>query len=256
MIPYHLVDGAGTPVVLVNSLGATLAMWAPQVGPLTERFRLVRFDTRGHGGTIAEPGDWTVGDLADDVADLLDGVGAERAHVVGISLGGAIAMTMALHHPDRVGRLVLMSTAPKLGTIEGWHERATTVKAEGCEALADATMGRWFTPRFHAAHPKVVAEFRKQFAACDAEGYASCCEALARFDLRGRLGAIEAETLVVYGTEDETISRDDAEGIAAEIGHAEVMAVEGAKHLVSAERPDVVNARLVDFLQSQVRPGA
>lgn len=248
MIPYHLVDGSGDAVVLINSLGATLDMWAPQVGPLTERFKVVRFDTRGHGGTNAEPGDWTVGDLADDVADLLDGVGIERAHVVGISLGGAIAMTTALRHADRVDRLVLMSTAPKLGTIESWHERARTVKEEGCEVLADAAMGRWFSPRFHAERPEVVAEFRERFAECDPEGYASCCEAIARFDLRGRLGEIKAETLVMYGTEDETISAADAEGIADEIDGAEVLAVEGAKHLVSVELPETVNARLIEFL--------
>ncbi|WP_026928799.1 3-oxoadipate enol-lactonase [Glycomyces tenuis] len=249
MIPYHLVDGTGEPVVLLNSLGATLDMWKPQVEPLGEEFRLVRFDIRGHGGTNAESGDWNVGDLADDVADMLDGLGVERAHMVGISLGGAIAMTMAVRHPGRVDRLVLMSTAPKLGTIEGWHERARTVKAEGCEAVADAAMDRWFSPHFHAAHPKVVAEFRERFAGCDAEGYASCCEAIAKFDLREQLDAIEAETLVVYGTDDETISRADAEGIAAEIDGAEVLAVDGAKHLVSAERPDLVNERLIGFLR-------
>ncbi len=248
MIPHHLIDGEGTPVVLINALGATLDMWAPQVDPLAERFRLVRFDTRGHGGTTAEAGDWTVGDLAEDVTDLLDGIGADRAHMVGASLGGAIAMTAALRHPDRIDRLVLMSTAPKLGTIASWHERARTVKAEGCEALADATMSRWFSPRFHAEHPEIVAGFRERFAACDAEGYASCCEALAKFDLRGRLGGIEARTLVVYGTEDEAIAPVDAEGIAEEIADAEIMAVEGARHLVSAERPGVVNERLVEFL--------
>lgn len=248
MIPYHLVDGAGTPVVLINALGTTLDMWAPQVDPLAEHFRLVRFDTRGHGGTAAEAGDWTVGDLAEDVTDLLEGIGADRAHVVGASLGGAIAMTMALRHPDRVDRLVLMGTAPKLGTIASWHERARTVKAEGCEALADATMGRWFSPRFHTEHPETVAEFRERFVACDADGYASCCEALAKFDLRGRLDGIGAQTLVVYGTEDETVAPADAEDIAEEIAGAELMAVEGAKHLVSAERPGVVNERLIEFL--------
>lgn len=248
MIPYHLVDGAGTPVVLLNSLGATLDMWEPQVGPLAERFRVVRFDIRGHGGTNAESGDWTVGDLADDVADMLDGLGVERAHLVGISLGGAIAMTMALRHPGRVDRLALMSTAPKLGTVESWHARARTVRSNGCETIADAAMERWFSSYFHAAHPKVVARFREHFAACDAEGYASCCEALARFDVRDRLDAIAAETLVVHGTDDETVSRADAEGLAEGIGGAEIMAVEDARHLVSAECPDIVNERLIGFL--------
>jgi 3-oxoadipate enol-lactonase len=248
MIPYHVVDGGGAPVVLIHSLGATLQMWEPQVEPLAERFRLIRFDLRGHGGTNAEPGDWTVGDLADDVADLLEGVGAERAHLVGISLGGAVAMTAALRYPERVDRLVLMGTAPKLGTIESWHERAVAVKAEGCEPLAEATMRRWFSPRFRDERPEVVAAVRERFAACDPEGYASCCEALAKFDLRGRLGGIEAETLVVHGTEDEVVSADDAEGMAEAIGGAGLMAVEGAKHLVSVERADAVNERLIEFL--------
>ncbi|MCH7229588.1 alpha/beta fold hydrolase [Glycomyces sp. L485] len=248
MIPYHLVDGTGDPVVLINSLGGTLDMWKPQVGPLTERFRVVRFDTRGHGATHAEPGEWSMDDFADDVADLLVGLGIERAHLVGISLGGAIAMTTALRHPGRVGRLVLLSTAPKLGTVESWHERTAKVKAEGCGSIADATMNRWFTPGFHAEHPEVVAEFREHFAACDAEGYASCCDAIAKYDLRGRLSPIDTGALVMYGTLDEVTTASDAEAIASEIALTEVVEVEGAQHLISTEQADFVNRRIIDFL--------
>ncbi|WP_460498904.1 3-oxoadipate enol-lactonase [Glycomyces tarimensis] len=248
MIPYHLVDGAGEPVVLINSLGGTLDMWAPQVPPLTERFRVVRFDVRGHGGTKPDSGEWTIDDLADDVADLLDGLGIDRAHLVGISMGGAIAMTTALRHPDRVGRVVLMATAPKLGTPESWHERAAKVRAEGCEAIADATMGRWFTPEFHAEKPEVVAAFRERLVGCDPEGYACCCEALARYDLRGRLGEIDTKALVMYGSGDEVTNETDAQTIASEIALTEVVRVEGAKHMISTEQADFVNRHLVEFL--------
>lgn len=249
MIPHHVVDGSGETVVLINSLGATLDMWEPQVEPLGERFRLVRFDTRGHGGTTTlDPGDWTVDDFTDDLAELLDFLGADRAHLVGISLGGAIAMSAALRHPDRIGRLVLMSAAPKYGTVESWNERAATVRAEGCGAIADAAMGRWFTGDFHASHPEVVAAFRERFAACDRHGYAACCDALARLDLRGELGGIDAETLVVYGTADEVTTGADAEAIVAEIHRARITAVEGAKHLLTTERAGFVNRLLIDFL--------
>lgn len=248
MIPHHVVDGSGDAVVLINSLGATLEMWEPQVGPLSERFRVVRLDTRGHGRTVPEGGDWTVEDFADDVVGLLDHLDIERAHLAGISLGGAIAMTAALRRPERVGRLVLMSTAPKLGTVEGWHARAATVRAEGCEAIADATMARWFTEAFHATYPEVVAAFRERFAAGDREGYATCCEAIALLDLRGRLGAIGAEALVVHGTEDEVTTDVDARSIAAEIGSTRISEIKGAKHLLSTEYSGLVNRLLLEFL--------
>ncbi|WP_460540160.1 alpha/beta fold hydrolase [Glycomyces halotolerans] len=243
------MDGSGGAVVLIGSLGATLDMWEPQVGPLSQRFRVVRFDTRGHGGSSTiGAGEWSVDDFADDVAELLDFVGAERAHLVGISLGGAIAMNTALRHPDRVRRMVLMSTAPKLGTAESWHERAAKVRAEGCGAIADGAMERWFTADFRDHWPDVVADFRERFAGCDPEGYAVCCEALARFDLRGRLGGIDAETLALYGTLDEVTTGDDAQAIVSELDRGEVVAVEGAKHLISTEQAGFVNRVLLDFL--------
>ncbi|GAB4003875.1 hypothetical protein GCM10029992_47250 [Glycomyces albus] len=177
--------------------------------------------------TPAPLGEWTVDDLADDITDLLDGLGVERAHVVGISLGGATAMRLAVRNPDRVGRLVLVSAAPRFGTPEAWRERAATVLETGTAALADATMDRWFSPAFRSERPEVVAEFREAFEACDARGYAACCGVLERLDLDDQTERIAAPTLVVGGGDDPSTTADDAAALAARIPGAELKVYKG-----------------------------
>ena len=251
MIPSHSVTGSGEPVVLVNSLGAVREMWNPQVEALSAHFKVVRFDTRGHGATQSPPGKWTVDDLADDVVDLLDGLGIERAHLVGISLGGATAMRLSVRDPERVGRLAVVSAAPRFGTPESWRERAAAVRESGTAALADATMTRWFSPGFRAERPEVVARFREAFGACDTEGYAACCGVLERLDLGDQIERIAAPTLVVGGGDDPSTTADDARALAARIPGARVQVLDQARHLLTAEVPDQFNAALLDFLQER-----
>ncbi|WP_168801602.1 3-oxoadipate enol-lactonase [Glycomyces buryatensis] len=250
MIPHHVTDGDGETVVLINSLGTTIDMWEPQVGPLSERFRVVRFDTRGHGRTPTPPGEWTVDDLAGDIIDLLDHLGARNAHLVGVSLGGATAMALAEHYPDRVGRLALISAATRIGTYDSWRDRATTVRANGCQAVSAGAMDRWFSPAFHRSHPETVAAFRERFDACDPEGYAGCCDAIGRMDLSGALGHVTAETLIVVGTDDEVTTVADARFLAEGIRGSRLVPVPGGKHLLTAEFADLTNRLLVDFLTS------
>ncbi|MCD0447557.1 3-oxoadipate enol-lactonase [Glycomyces sp. A-F 0318] len=255
MIPHHVTDGDGPAVVLLNSLGTTLHMWQPQVIPLKERFRLVRFDARGHGRTPRTAGALTVDDLADDVADLLDHLGVARAHLVGASLGGAIAMRLAVREPDRVNRLVLVSTAAKIGTPEGWRARAEAVRAGGCAAVSGPAMSRWFSEAFLADQPDTVAAFRDRFDACDAEGYAACCEAIGGMDLRDQVHRIGAPALVVAGADDEVTTVADAAFLDERIPGARTVLAEGAKHLLTAERADWANRILVEFLDGDPATG-
>src|SRR4051812_26871087 len=158
MIPHHLVSGPEDAPVLVlsNSLGSTLAMWDPQAPALAERFRLVRYDIRGHGGSETLPGPYTLDEVGADLIELLDQLQVERAHVAGLSLGGMTGMWLGINAPDRLDRLVLLCTSAKLGPPETWSERAATVRAEGTQAIAEAGVGRWLTEGFRNAHPDVA----------------------------------------------------------------------------------------------------
>jgi 3-oxoadipate enol-lactonase len=243
----HRVDGPvdGPVVVLSNSLGTDITMWDPQVPALAERFRVVRYDTRGHGGSPVPAADLTIADLGTDLLGLLDDLGAERASLAGVSLGGMIAMWAASEAPQRVERLVLCSTSPQLGSPEMWDERVRTVRAGGTAALADATMQRWFTP---AADPATVARFRAMLSATPAAGYAACCAAIRDMDLRERLPRITARTLVLAATDDPTTPPEHAERIVAGIPDARLRLVERAAHLANVERASQVTSAMLEHL--------
>ena len=182
---FHIVDepsshqGDVSTVLLLGSLGSTLAMWDGQAAALGRRYRVVRADLRGHGRSPAPTGPYGIGDLGADVLALLDRLGVERSHVCGLSLGGMIAMWVASHAPERIGRLVLMCTSARLEPTQAWSDRARMVRAGGMEAVADAVVGRWFTSGFAASHRDLVARMRTMIASTPPEGYAGCCEAIA-----------------------------------------------------------------------------
>jgi 3-oxoadipate enol-lactonase len=180
VVPSYRIDGPdGAPLlVLANSLGTTSAMWEPQLRLLTGWFRVLRYEHRGHGGTSVPPGPYTIEQLGDDVLDLLDAVREPRASLCGLSLGGMVAMWLAAHAPERVERLVLCCTAPRLPPAELWAERAATVRQSGPQVLLDALMGRWFTPGFAARRPELARLVAGMLGTVDAEGYAGCCEAI------------------------------------------------------------------------------
>src|SRR5215218_8592486 len=161
---YDLTGPEGAPAVAFsNSIGTTLEMWDRQVSALSDRYRCLRYATRGHGRSPVVDRSVTIEDLADDLAGLLDALGIEQAHIVGLSLGGMTAQAFGVHHPERAQSLVLMATSAYLP--HGWDERAATVRAHGMAAIVDAVLARWFTPAFAAAHPQVVAPMRERFLA-------------------------------------------------------------------------------------------
>jgi 3-oxoadipate enol-lactonase len=236
-------------VVLSNSLGATRAMWDPQLPALAERYRVVSYDTRGHGASPAPAGPYTLDDLVDDVLALLDRVGAERAHVVGLSLGGMTALRLAAREPQRVHRLAVLCSSAKTEP-QGFLDRAAAVRADGTAPIAEAVVSRWLTPPYAAAHPDLVARLQAMVVGCDDEGYAACAEVVAGIDLRDDLGRITAPTLVVSGAEDRALPPAHQQAIADGIGGAELLTVSPGAHLANLEQPLQVSGALLGHLDA------
>ena len=246
---YDLTGPADAPVVVFsNSLGTTLEMWDAQVRALSNRFRCLRYDSRGHGRSQVRDEPFSIDDLADDCAGLLEALGIGQAHMVGLSLGGMTGQALAVRHPDRVASLVLMATAAHLPPPENWDQRARIVREQGMGALVDMVMQRWFTADTVALAPERVKPVRDRFASLDPRGYAMTCLAIRDMDLRGRIGAIRVPTLVVAGEDDPATPIEMAEEIASLIPGAELTVVPEAAHLIAVEQPDVVNLLLESFL--------
>ena len=242
----YTVDGAADAPVLVlsNSLGATRGMWDPQVPALAERFRVVTYDTRGHGQSPTPPGPYTLDDLVDDLVALLDEVGADRAHVAGLSLGGMTAMRLAAREPARVHRLALLCTSAKADP-QGFLDRAAAARTGGTAPLAPAVVSRWLTPGYAAEHPDLVARLESMIATADDEGYAACCEVVAALDLREDLARISAPTLVISGWEDPALPPPHQQLIADGIAGAELLTVSPGAHLANLEQPLQVTGALL-----------
>ncbi len=236
---YDETGPADAPVVVFsNSLGTTLEMWDAQVPALAGRWRVLRYDTRGHGRSPATGGSVTIETLADDLAGLLAALDIERAHVVGLSLGGIIAQALAIRHPRRVESLVLMATAPMLPPPENWEARANIVREKGMGAIADAVLARWFTPATAADPTPPVQDCKRRFRLIDANGYADCCLAIRDADLRAGLASIRVPTLVVAGSDDPVTTVEMGEDLARAIAGAgfEVVAERGPSHRRGAAR--------------------
>jgi 3-oxoadipate enol-lactonase len=235
-------------VVLGNSLGSTLAMWDAVAGMLATRFRVVRYDLRGHGESRTPPGPYAIDDLGSDLVGVLDDLGLERVHLVGTSIGGMAALWVAANAPHRVDRLVAVGTSARLGPAQGWIDRAANVLSAGTAAVADAVLPRWVTPGFAASRPEEMERYRAMFDAADPAGYAGCCLAIAGMDLVDSLDRITAPTLVVVGSDDPATPPEHAELLAARIPDARLATIEGAAHLPSIERPDELVRLVLDHL--------
>ncbi|PRY49967.1 3-oxoadipate enol-lactonase [Geodermatophilus tzadiensis] len=236
-------------VVLSNSLGATRGMWDPQVPALAERYRVVTYDTRGHGESSSPAGPYSLDDLVDDVVALLDRLGARRAHVAGLSLGGMTALRLAAREPDRVGRLAVLASSAKPDP-QGFLDRAVAARSGGTAPLAPTVVQRWLTPAYAAAHPELVARLEAMIVAADDEGYALCCEVVAAVDLREDLARITAPTLVVSGAEDPALPPPHQQLIADGIAGASLVSVSPGAHLPNLEQPLEVTGALLGHLDA------
>jgi 3-oxoadipate enol-lactonase len=233
---HYADDGPSDAPVLMfaGSLGATLAMWEPQL-TLAGRFRVIRIDHRGHGGSPVPPGPYAMPDLAADVLALLDDLGLARVAFCGLSLGGMVGMYLGSEHPERLTSLTLCCTTAHFADRGPWDERIAAVEAGGTAGIADAVVSRWFTPAWAAAHPDVVAALRNQIAGTPDAGYVGCCRAIAAWDHRARLPAVAVPTLVIGGADDPSTPVDPhAHTLADNIPGARLEILPGA-HLATIE---------------------
>ncbi|MCB1502677.1 MAG: 3-oxoadipate enol-lactonase [Bauldia sp.] len=245
---YDLRGPDDAPVIAFgHSIGATLEMWDAQVEAFAGRYRCLRWDARGHGRSEVVPTPATVDDLADDLAGLLDALSIRTAHIAGLSLGGMTGQAFALRHRDRLERLALIATSAEMDKA-AWRERIATVTAKGYAPFIDEVMvPRWFTPRFAAAHPDVVAGFRQRMMANDIAGYAACANVIATLDLLPRISGITAPTIIIVGAEDPSTPIAMSEEIRRLVPHAEMVIIPDAAHIVAVEQADLLNAYLEFF---------
>jgi 3-oxoadipate enol-lactonase len=234
-------------LVLSNSLGTTAQMWAPQLDALSRHYRVVRYDTRGHGASIAPSGEYTLEMLGRDVLAVLNALDIERAHFCGISMGGLTGQWLGVHARERIDKLIVANTAARIGSLQGWSERAALVRARGLAEVADGAAGRWFTANFIERQPEVVARLTDRLRGTPADGYAGCCDALSTADVRHEIGTIAAPMLVIAGRYDPVTTVDDARFIAERVPGARMTTLD-ASHLSNVEAVEAFNASMLGFL--------
>jgi 3-oxoadipate enol-lactonase len=247
---HHEIAGPPeAPVLLMGgSLGTTLGMWEWQL-PLAARLRLVRFDHRGHGRSPVPTGPYEIGDLGRDVLELMDALGLERASYCGLSLGGMVGMWLGANAPERIDRLVLMCTLPYMPPASMWQERARVVRGAGSvEPIADAVLERWLTSDFARTHPEARASLRRMLVETSPDGYAECCGAIGRMDLRADLSLIGAPTLVISGADDPSTPPGQMQLIADSVPSADHETVGPAAHLASVAQPEIVNELILEHV--------
>jgi 3-oxoadipate enol-lactonase / 4-carboxymuconolactone decarboxylase len=235
-------------VVFAHSVGCTLDIWDAQFAALSDRYRLIRYDLRSHGRSQAVKAEIEIEDLAEDLLGLLDALALDRVHLVGLSIGGMLGQAFALSHPERLNSLTLVSTTAYFPPLEFWLDRSKTVRSKGMASVANLVIPRWFTEPFRQREPDVVAGFRRWFVDTDATGYARCCEAIGRMDLRERIGAIATPTLIIVGAEDPATPPAMAEDLRQRIRGSEMVVISDASHIISVERPEAVTAQIAAFL--------
>lgn len=242
----RLGRGAGPRIVFANSLGTDLAIWDDIADELGGDFDLLFYDKRGHG--LSEVALGGIADHAGDLVGLLDHVGWGSATVCGLSVGGLIAMDMAVRAPERVEKLVLMDTAARIGTPEAWNARIDAVLKKGVAAIGDQIMERWFSPVYRDAEPDAFAGWQRMLERTPATGYADTCVALRDADLTEAIGGILAPTLVIAGAEDLSTPPELIAATARRIPAAAFRTIAGAGHLPCIERPGEVASLLREFL--------
>lgn len=248
-VHYDLRGPEGAPVVLfANSIGTSFHIWDAQAVLLAERYRVLRYDMRGHGLSGVTPAPYSMDRLADDALALLDALGIGRAHVCGLSIGGMMAQRLAAKAPQRVGALVLCDTASLIGPPSVWEDRIAAIRAGGLSSIAQGVMARWFTERFRAERPEQVSGFVAMLSRTTDEGYIGCASAIRDADLRDDAARIASPTLVLVGDQDLATPPSLARELAEAIPGARFAVIADAAHIPCVEQAEALTAQLLDFL--------
>jgi len=250
-VNYTLDGPASAPVAtLSHSLATDLSMWDPQMKALTARYRVLRYDTRGHGGTEAPAAAYTLDQLADDARALLQALGIPKTHWIGLSMGGMIGQTLALKSPELFLSLSLCDTSSRIPAEAKplWQERIKTAQTQGMEPLVEGTIARWFTAPFREQHKDVVDPVRAMIRRTPPQGYAGCCHAISALDLTDRLAAIKLPTLIVVGEEDQGTPVAASQAIQAKIAGSQLEILKSAAHLANMEQPEAFTKAVTSFL--------
>ena len=248
----YQVAGSGPWLILSHSLGCSKTMWQPQFAELAKSYRVLAYDTRGHGASSAPPGPYTLDLLAQDVHELCLALGITKCHFVGLSMGGMIGQTVALNYPDLLLSLTLADTSSAYGpaALPFWQGRAQTALSQGMAALVAPSLERWFTAPFRAAQAALMEQAGQWLLDTPAVGYAACCLAIAPLDTTARLPQITVPVLLIVGAEDAATPPAAAELIHAQIPDSRLLKLPSAAHLSSVEQPAAFNRALREFLQN------
>jgi 3-oxoadipate enol-lactonase len=237
-------------LMLCNSLGTDLHMWDDQVEAITERFRLVRYDRRGHGKSGAPKGPYNMAMLGRDALAVMDGVGVQKVNWCGLSMGGMVGMWLGANAPQRIDRLVLSNTSAYMADKQIWNDRIKTVRAGGLAAIVDGTMERWFTKGFRERAPQAIARMKEMMLKTPLEGYIGCGEAVRDMDHREIIRKIAAPTLIIAGRHDPATTVEAGEFLRDRIPGAKLAVLEAA-HIANVEQPQAYTDTLLGFLTAK-----
>lgn len=247
---HHVIEGDGPWITLAHSLASDMRLLEAQAKLLAKRFRVLRLDIRGHGGSPVPPPPYSMGGLAGDVQALFDRLGVTETAWLGVSLGGMIGLTHALGHPGVITRMIVADTTSGYPEAAhgGWRERIAAVKERGTQAVVDGTLGRWFTPGFAQREPGLMQHFGTMIASTPADGFIGCCEAILGYEIAADLPRIRVPVLVMVGDQDQATPPAMAQALASGIPGARYQAIESAAHQSNIEQPGAFNACLEQFL--------
>jgi len=248
----------GPWIALSHSLACNLHMWDEEMDVLTKKFKVLRFDTRGHGQSGAPPGDYTLEQMADDVKGLFDALGITQTHFVGLSMGGMIGQTFALKYPGVLQSLILADTTSRRppNAEQMWGERVAIARAQGMAGVLDTTLARWFTEPYRNTRKDVMVRIGAQILSTPVDGFSGCCAAIARVDTLDRLKEIKCPVLIIVGEEDHGTPPEMARAIHANLPSSKLKIIQSAAHLSNVEQAQVFNDAIVGFLTRVAVQGA
>jgi len=247
-INYQTFGDASKPaLVFSNSLGTKYSMWQPQIEHFQQDYYVICYDTRGHGASSAPQGPYSLEQLGQDVVSLLDHLNIAKAAFCGISMGGLTGQWLAIHKPERFNHVIVCNTAAKIGQEQAWQDRAALVREQGLAPIAATAASRWFTDPFIQSNPAVVAELSNDLGAGSPEGYANCCEALAKADVREQLSSIQIPVLIIAGQQDPVTTVADGQFMQQRIANSKLFEI-NASHISNIEQPEAFNQAVQTFL--------